>query len=443
MRKSWLGRSLSNPGGRVGMAGHLMRLAQAPQSVAFAVCLFVVLTRSRVQLLAPDIWAEDGAVFLADAFSRSWSSLFAPYAGYFHAAPRLVAAVVAKAIPLAYIPIAVTLTSAVAYAGAASQVASRGYEGLVGHSAARIAMAVALCFVPGLDEIVGNLTNVHWILFVWSALILLSSPAALRPWQLAIVGLTALSAGESVLLIPLALARTWAAWREHSKVAFAGVATALLSLGAIANGLAHTGEQTESFIGWGTAARAFETSFVKMQLVEPLLGRYLTKTVSASTVFEPIASAACLGLLAACAWRSRAKDLRLFWLFQATAMLLPVMVWAVRPGMAAIFADSIPPFWAARHSFVPGFVGAFLWFVVVARASDARKWSALLLGLVLILHVTLDLHKVGWQLKACDNADLSSWSYRSTNFGEALRRRVPARVAIQPKGWEMVFAPEP
>jgi hypothetical protein len=49
------------------------------------------------------IWAEDGNVFINQAFSLGWESIFTPYAGYIHLYPRLVSFFAVK-FDLIYLP---------------------------------------------------------------------------------------------------------------------------------------------------------------------------------------------------------------------------------------------------------------------------------------------------------------------------------------------------
>lgn len=85
------------------------------------------------QLLTPagqthlnHVWAEDGALFLRDSLTRPFgSNLAAPYGGYLHVVPRLIAELM-SVLPLTWAPIVVAVLVALLRAGhRAARVRSR------------------------------------------------------------------------------------------------------------------------------------------------------------------------------------------------------------------------------------------------------------------------------------------------------------------------------
>jgi hypothetical protein len=169
--------------------------------------VILLLWRVPQTVTAPRFWAEDGAIFFKEARLDGLASLVAPYAGYLHAVPRLVAwlwscgsAVDAPAV----------------YAGASVAVAAWS-AATVG--AARMPFAwlfgVALLCPPHSGEAFGTLTNVQWVMAPALALCI-ATPAPAGRWarlnQLAFCAASALSGPFSLFAAPLA---AWRLWRDR------------------------------------------------------------------------------------------------------------------------------------------------------------------------------------------------------------------------------------
>ncbi len=105
--------------------------------------------------LAPQFWAEDGAVFFAQQYDRAAPQLWLVHAGYLHLLPRL-AAWIASFGPAAFAPVWYA-----AFAFAISTFA-------VAWSASRVdaplgvAIIVGVFLTPTNGEVFGTLTNVQW-----------------------------------------------------------------------------------------------------------------------------------------------------------------------------------------------------------------------------------------------------------------------------------------
>jgi len=106
----------------------------------------------------PQLWAEDGTVFLQQYINSGTSSLFMPYAGYLHTIPRMVVfmfgGVNLSHIPLCYNMATFIIVLLVAY----SLWQSASYLGLNN----RILYATAFLFLPIGAEMFMNITNIIW-----------------------------------------------------------------------------------------------------------------------------------------------------------------------------------------------------------------------------------------------------------------------------------------
>ncbi|MBW3562337.1 MAG: hypothetical protein KY437_07560 [Actinobacteria bacterium] len=174
-----------------------------------ATTLVTLLVRPAGAPLLDTVWAEDGSEFLANALVLDpLASLFEPYSGYLHVVPHLVAEIatalrVSAAAEVLAVAAAIVTTSCalIVFHAAAGHVPSPWVRGA-------LAGLVALVPLSGWEAI-GNVANVHWYLTFTAFWVLLWRPTSWAGTTLSAVLLasTALTAPQSVLLAPLALAR--------------------------------------------------------------------------------------------------------------------------------------------------------------------------------------------------------------------------------------------
>ena len=178
-------------------------------------CL-VVFSRRPDAVLRPQFWAEDGRVFFEDAYNVGWSeSLFRPYGGYFHAVPRLGAAV-ALLGPLFAAPLVLNAIAIALQALPVNLLLSRQSD-VWGSFRYRSVMAGVYLALPNCKELYANITNSQCLLALSAFLILATSP------RKSVVGgifgaiflmLFGLSGPYCILLLPIAL---FLAWKRHNR----------------------------------------------------------------------------------------------------------------------------------------------------------------------------------------------------------------------------------
>ena len=158
------------------------------------------------------LWAEDGQVFLACAYREGIGCLFTPYQGYLHAAPRIGAAIAALPSPVDA-SVVVTLVAAIVAALAAG-LAARAIAAVTGSWLAATIGAAGLGLVwEAGREVLGNMANLHWVLFAATLIVLVCSWVGGRIGRadlvlVAVTGLTsALSPVLAIVAIPAALRR--------------------------------------------------------------------------------------------------------------------------------------------------------------------------------------------------------------------------------------------
>ncbi|MGI8665750.1 MAG: hypothetical protein ACR2N4_06950 [Jatrophihabitans sp.] len=172
------------------------------------------------------LWAEDGAVFLQQAYRTGvWRSVSVQYAGYLHLVPRLVTAVVIR-LPLSWQGVGVHLVAA----GVQSLVALACYVALADHLSqrwARLLVAVTVIAVPVGPETTGNLANLQWYLMFGAGIVLLWTPRGRAGWTAlcALVLAATMSSPFGFVILAGALLR-YALVRARATLVVLGVAAA-------------------------------------------------------------------------------------------------------------------------------------------------------------------------------------------------------------------------
>jgi hypothetical protein len=177
------------------------------------------------------VYAEDGTIFLQDAYGKSTlDALTTPYAGYLHTVPRLLAELVSL-LPVSAAAAGLAVSAAVVTALLALLVYAA--SGSVLHSPwARSLASLVVVLVPvGQEEIPNSIANLHWPMLYALFWLLLWRPAN-RLVQIASILLIVLSDILTVVFLPLALWRWWKQ-RDHVVLAaflagLAGQASAVL-----------------------------------------------------------------------------------------------------------------------------------------------------------------------------------------------------------------------
>ncbi|MFP5375279.1 MAG: hypothetical protein ACLGIO_00660 [Acidimicrobiia bacterium] len=181
------------------------------------------------------VWAEDGAVFLAQVHDLGvGGSLLEPYAGYLHAVPRLIAAVV-SALPLQWADTAYAALSALVTAGCAVFVFRASAAHVAGRWA-RVACAAPILVSPlAGTEVLANAANLHW--FLLSAAFWAVVWRAPSRWESAVaasvVAAAALSDPFALALLPLAALRLAPRRRPDAVASAFAVAAVVQVAGAL------------------------------------------------------------------------------------------------------------------------------------------------------------------------------------------------------------------
>ena len=191
--------------------------------LAFCLAVAVVFVRAPDAFHAPQFWAEDASVFWIAQYQHGFgASLFAPYAGYLHAVPRLIAAL-ASPLPYAWQPVAYLVLALAVTGWTAATLAALPLPRWL----AALAGVCALIVAP--RESLANPTNLQWMMAPALPLIAATPAPAGRfacANQLVFVALASLSGPFAALMLPLWLVCLAARERSSFDLALTSVAVA-------------------------------------------------------------------------------------------------------------------------------------------------------------------------------------------------------------------------
>jgi hypothetical protein len=176
----------------------------------------------------PRLWAEDLPVFFVGARVDGPTAILAPYAGYIHLIPRLIAWLGAGLDP-SRIPAFYLYSSFVVTLLVVARVFSRRL-GLP----CRPVLALAIVAVPHTGEIFLNITNIQWITALSLVLTLvMRDPGSASEWagDIAVLLLAGLTGPFSVFLLPFFILRAL-----ERRTAASGWVLAVLGLAAAVQG---------------------------------------------------------------------------------------------------------------------------------------------------------------------------------------------------------------
>jgi hypothetical protein len=332
-----------------------------------ALCLVVLCTRAATRLLSPGLWAEDGSVFLKEALELGVRSLWTPYAGYLHTLPRMVA-FLASRLPLVWYAPLVCVFCLGVYASTAAFVGDDRFAYLLPSPLSRGVLAVSFCFVPGLDEVLGNLTNLHWVVMFYLGLLALGDPdKPLHRWEIGAAALVALTDGIAFVFTPVFLFRWgWKRLRKNIFVWREAVAAAVLITSALPVFVIWLTTQAGQVEPVGATHLSLPAGAVSLLaerfLVQPWVGAPEMMFINRREVWEvALYAAIALAALAALGRRVWTAKHVVLGLVLAGMFAAIVAIWIVRPGSMAYFARYRFDGSAARYSFIATPFALILW----------------------------------------------------------------------------------
>jgi len=213
----------------------------------------LLFSRGPSRLLHPELWAEDGVLWLAQAYDVGRSCLLIPVVGYLQTLSRL-GAMLAVHLPLTWAPLIFALIAFVVQLAPVAILLSRRAAALVPYWPARLLLSLYYVGLPNSHEVYVNLTNAMWHLAL-VAFLLVILPKPRTTFGVAADGAVLVLAGLSgplvLFIAPVAWWQVVAARHQPDgpkRVLYAG----LLSLCALVQGglvAAHLGTARAGNLG--------------------------------------------------------------------------------------------------------------------------------------------------------------------------------------------------
>ncbi len=367
-------------------------------------------------LLNPQLWAEDGSVFLVEQERLGAGAILQPYMGYLHLLPRLTAWSAAQALDPAWWPAWYNGIAFLVWCGVLARTLSSRLP--LPH---RPWLALAVIAGPQTGEILGTITNAQWVtalLLVQQVLLRRPETTAQRLGDLLLVAGAGLTGPFAAALLPLFV---WKWWRERDRDALA----ALLVAGAAATWqLAHLLPAAGAGGAAGDPLQALAI-VTRRLLIWPFLGPAAAQGLPAGV----IAGAGLALGPALLAWALRPhprREVRLR-LLGAAGLLLAAGVLRTRP-------DTWPQDdlnFADRYFFLPRLLLAWLVILELDAVPRLAAWGArLALAAYLLLPVPRFI------LPAARD-------YRWQEACAPIRAGTPARIPILPEDWILDYPGRP
>lgn len=192
------------------------RFAAVMHMGTFLFACAVVVMRHPDSLFHPQFFAEDGAIWFAEAYNwGAWKAMVWTYNGYFQLLPRLAAGLALLA-PLRLAPLIQNLIAIAVQALPVSLLLSKR-SSTWGPLRFRISLAMVYLLLPNTREIMGTITESQWVLALCAFLLLVGvspdSPRE-RALDLVIYALCGFTGPFCLFLLPIVLLRERDDWRR-------------------------------------------------------------------------------------------------------------------------------------------------------------------------------------------------------------------------------------
>jgi len=155
---------------------------EGASALALAISLVVMIARRPDILSNAVFWAEDGAVYFADAFNKgALSALFLPYAGTLQLFPRMIYGL-ATVLPLRFVPLFGVWAALLVRAAIPAFLFSSRFTWIDWR--AKVAIAAYFLLMPNLAEVHANPANTHWYLGLYLLAVVLADAPRTIGWKI-------------------------------------------------------------------------------------------------------------------------------------------------------------------------------------------------------------------------------------------------------------------
>lgn len=406
------------------------------QAIVGIVLAGLYVLRRPDMLLVPQLWAEDGQVFLQNAFDHGIQSLFMTYAGYQNLLSRILTfASISLSLrlmqSLVAIPLFMNLFAVLVDIACVAFLCSRHFDWLASWPR-RSATVVCIVCVSGIFEIYGTVTNVNWWLGWLQFLVALHVfhtnrfPAS---WMMVLFLLSGLSgpfvAIPAAMLTGLMLWRYWKVRTIHLPTL--AIIAVMLVCAAIQ---AWTTLHSRPPVGETLSLTRFLATFPSIVLVR-IYARLVFLDFVPSITSIGITTSALIGLafIGMLFVRNRGQRALLTWCFGYSTLLMIIAY--VGDGSNSLHYDS--PFIdiGQRYFFMPISIALLLLLCNAGSLPVSRTYRILSLGTVLAVLATI---LANFSFTPFYDYE---WPARVAVYAPHATGRCP--VSINPVGWQVVI----
>ena len=376
-------------------------------------CAVLLALRKPWALHTPQLWAEDGSIFLTQDEQMGIRAWWEPYNGYLHLLPRWIAWIASHTADPAWWPAIYNGLAFVVTIALFARLASPRVE-----LPAKPWLMLAFVLVVGSGEVLINVTNLQWVTAFFLLLQLFTRAAdttTQRITDLAIVVVVGLNGPFALLFLPLF---AWRAWRDRQ----ADTALALWAVGGCALlqgclvmrlGAGLYPHPPAEWFHLGKFLAITGSRLVTWPFLGPTAARTLPHGVQAGLGLVVIAPLLVWALRRDARRSPRALLVAAFCLITlATAYRARVDTWPI---------DNLVN--GDRYFYVPRVLLAWLFVLEFDARPKAVAWTAR--GLCLLAVV---MHAPRFMLPAPRD-------YRWAEHCDPIRRGEPANIHTLPEGW--------
>jgi hypothetical protein len=401
----------------------------------FLAALLVLVARRPDAIFHAQFWAEDGHVWIADAYNLGWfPALFRPWTGYFMTLPRIGAAL-AMLAPLTWAPLILNLIALCVQALPVNLLLSARSTAW-GTLRQRAALVIAYLVLPNCSEVSNGITEVQWVLALGAFLILVAQlPRTARAWSfdIFVLALCGLTGPFCLFLFPiaafLALKR-----REPARWLHVGILAAASAVQAYALlFIARSSDPLDGRVQGAKTLGAGVGPLLRIVGCDVYLGALIGSNglgIHAGGVLLALlvlVSLAGTAIIVVCFLRS-GIEMRLLILLTLLLFAASLASSSVKPPPGMSVWENLAEVGGIRYWFFPTLAFAWSLLICVRQRSTFVRMAACYLLVFMCIGVVRD-----WRHPALEDMHYKDYVTRlqSAPPGETVT------IPINPKGWEM------
>jgi hypothetical protein len=398
-----------------------------PREFSFILSAVILFSRIYERIFFPTLWAEDGFLFMRDAIQFGFENLTVSYAGYFHTIPRLISIFVFYLIPVKYYPLAILFICVSIYIYVITEFTKIEYECFISSIYFRILLVLLLCFVPGLFEVLGNLANLHWILFFYLSILFIKNSNYNWSYKdLLIILLILLSTGEPIVFIPLLLFRIFLVYKKYSNlliknllILFFILSTSILNLSKKSEQPPGTPHSTKEII---MGANYVLNNFY---IYQPIIGeKKLNRFFKFDLTLYKYTGLLFFSILVFLILRKKLYLENYFFEILLLVLGIPILTFIVRPGSLISYIN-LDGIWNYRYAFALAPWGMLLWFKMI-DSFFKEKTRVVLIILFSLFYLVNSIHR--YKLEAYDKT--VNWYEHYTLIEKSIQTGCPKNPSI-------------